>query len=299
MSKTIKVLMVDDEEQFRATTKKLLNRRGFEVILAGSGEEAIERLNENPDVVILDIKMPGMDGHQALKEIKRLRPEVPIIMLTGHGRESSAREALSEGAFDYLTKPCDMDLMAAKVSDAFQLGKTEGRVKEKKVAEVMIPIDQYTTLNGEKTVKDAIYKLKESFSSMLSTSRIMETGHRSILVLDDRGEVKGIMAITDLLDGIMPAYLSAPKPSMADSIQYSPMFWSGMFAKEVAGLAGRKIKEIMSPSPLTIDGESNLMEAAYLMVKNRLRRLIVVNSGKIVGIIREQDLFFEMERCLK
>ena len=299
MGNTIKVLMVDDEEQFRATTKKLLNRRGFEVILAGSGEEAIERLRENPDVAILDIKMPGMDGHQALKEFKGRLPDLPVIMLTGHGGESSAREALSEGAFDYLAKPCDMDLMAAKITDAFQRGKSGGPVEEKKVADVMIPIAQYTTLDGEKTVREAICKLKESFSSRLSTSRIMETGHRSILVLDDMGEVQGIMAITDLLEGIMPAYLSAPKPSMADSIQYSPMFWSGMFAKEVEDLAGRKIKEIMSPSPLTIEGESNLMEAAHRMVKNRLRRLIVVRSGKIVGVIREQDLFFEMERSLK
>ena len=67
MSK-IKVLMVDDEEQFRETTKKILNKKGFETILAGSGEEAIEKLSEEPDVVILDIRMPGMDGHETLKK---------------------------------------------------------------------------------------------------------------------------------------------------------------------------------------------------------------------------------------
>ncbi len=299
MGDTVKVLMVDDEEQFRATTKKLLNRRGFEVILAESGEEAIQKLSENPDVVILDIKMPGMDGHQALKEIRSRLPEVPVIMLTGHGKESSAKEALFEGAFDYLNKPCDIDLLASKISDAFEFKKTDGLVKEKTVGQVMIPIEQYTTLNGERTVRDAIGKLKESFYSMVSTSRIMETGHRSILVLDDKGVVIGVMSIADLLEAMMPSYLSAPKPSMADSIQYSPMFWYGMFAKEVANLAERKIKEIMSPSPLTIEGESNLMEAAYLMVNNRVRRLIVVKSGKIIGIIREQELFFEIERCLK
>lgn len=85
MSKKIKVLMVDDEKQFRATTKKILNKKGFETVLAGSGEEAIKKLQEHPDVVILDIKMPGMDGHQALKEIKKISPDLPIIMLTGHG----------------------------------------------------------------------------------------------------------------------------------------------------------------------------------------------------------------------
>jgi len=142
-------------------------------------------------------------------------------------------------------------------------------------------------------------KLKESFSSRLATSRIMETGHRSILVLDERGNTQGILAIKDLLEAIMPAYLSAPKPSMADSIQYSPMFWTGLFKREIKRLAKKKIKEIMSPAPLTIDAESNLMDAAYTMVVKNVRRLVVVSSGEVVGVIREQDLFFEMEKILR
>lgn len=299
MSRTKKVLMVDDEVQFRATTKKLLNRRGFETILAGSGEEAIERLKENPDVVILDIKMPGMDGHQALKEIKKHSPGLPVIMLTGHGAMPSAREALVEGAFDYLSKPCDMDILASKIEEACQHGKKEWPPGEKSVMDVMIPLEEYTTLKGEQTVKEAIFGLKASFALKVSTGRIMETGHRSILVFDARGRVQGILAIVDLLHGIMPAYLAAPKPSTADSIQYSPMFWGGMFTRQVEELGKKKIKDIMSPAPLTIDGDSNLMEAAGMMVENRTRRLAVTRSGEIVGVIREQDLFFEMEKTLR
>ncbi len=299
MNDIIKVLMVDDEDQFRATTKKILNRRGFETILAGSGEEAIEKLKESPDVVILDIKMPGMDGHQALREIKGRSPDLPVIMLTGHGAMPSAREALDEGAFDYLSKPCDMDLLASKITEAYRHGKQEGPPEEKSVQDVMIPIEEYTTLKGETTIEEAIKKLNESFGLKLSTSRIMETGHRSILVFDDRDRVKGILAITDLLEAIMPAYLSAPKPSMADSIQYSPMFWKGMFTREVKGLARKKVRDIMSPAPLNIDGDANLMEAAGMMVENRVRRLAVVRSGEVAGVIREQDLFFEMEKILR
>jgi CheY-like chemotaxis protein len=299
MIKTIKVLMVDDEEQFRETTKKLLKRRGFETLLAASGEEAIDKLKENPDVVVLDIKMPGMDGHQALKEIKKYSPDLPVIMLTGHGAMPSAREALVEGAFDYLSKPCDMDLLASKISEAYRHGTRAGRPEERSVAEVMIPIEEYTTLKGDQTIREAIFRLKESFVSKVSTSRIMETGHRSVLVLDENERVRGILAITDLLEWIMPAYLSAPKPSMADSIKYSPMFWKGMFTREVKELAKKNIKEIMSPAPLTIDCESNLMEAAGMMVENRVRRLAVMRSGELVGVIREQDLFFEMEEILR
>jgi FixJ family two-component response regulator len=295
----IKVLMVDDEEQFRETTEKLLNRRGFKTILAGSGEAAIDKLSEFPDVVILDIKMTGMDGHQALKEIKKRSPELPVIMLTGHGAMPSAREALVEGAFDYLSKPCDMDLLAAKITEAYRHGKKERPPEEKNVMDVMIPIEEYTTLKRNQTIAEAILRLRESFASKISTSRIMETGHRSVMVLDDRGRIEGIVAITDLLEAIMPVYLSVPKPSMADTIQYSPMFWKGMFTREVKALAKRQVKEIMSSAPLTIDGESNLMEAAGKMIENGARRLAVVRSGELVGVIREQDLFFEMEKILR
>ena len=118
MNEKIKVLMVDDEAQFRSTTKKILTRRGFETILAENGEEAIKKLRENPDVVILDVKMPGMDGHETLNEIKKLHPQLPVIMLTGHGSMPSAQEALISGAFDYLSKPCDIDLLANKITDA-------------------------------------------------------------------------------------------------------------------------------------------------------------------------------------
>lgn len=299
MSDKIRVLMVDDEEQFRATTKKILNKRGFETILAGSGEEAIEKLKENPNVVILDVKMPGIDGHQTLKEIKKLAPQLPVIMLTGHGSIPSAEEALISGAFDYLAKPCDLDLLTIKIKDAYEERKKEIAPEENRVMDIMISIEDYTTLNEEQTIKDAIQKLKASFASKISTSRIMETGHRSLLVLDDGGKLKGVLTIKDLLKGIMPAYLSYPKPSTADSIQYSPMFWSGMFTREIKRMAERRIKEVMSPPPLTIEGESNLMEAAYIMVENMARRLIVVRSGEVAGVIREQDLFFEIERTLR
>lgn len=298
MNEKITVLMVDDEEKFRETTRKILNKRGFNTILAASGEEAIEKISENPDVVILDIKMPGIDGLEALKEIKKRAPEIPVIMLTGHGAEDSARDALGKGAFDYLTKPCDIDLLASKIVDAHRHGAKIEPAKEKLVGQVMISIEDYTTMDEERTVFDAIEELKSSFLSKVSTSRIMETGHRSIVVFDRKGKMQGILAISDLMRATMPAYLSAPKPALADSIQYSVMFWAGMFSLQIKALAKKKIKEIMSPAPLTIDANANLMEAAYTMVQNQARRLAVMSKGQVVGIIREQDLFFEMETVL-
>ena len=85
MTQKIKVLMVDDEERFRITTAKILERKGFHTILAESGEEALEKIKEKPDVVVLDIRMTGMDGEETLAKIKESNPEIPVIMLTGHG----------------------------------------------------------------------------------------------------------------------------------------------------------------------------------------------------------------------
>ncbi|VBB43907.1 Response regulator protein modulated with CBS domain pair [uncultured Desulfatiglans sp.] len=296
MNRTIKVLMVDDEDQFRATTKKLLTRKGFETIVAASGEEAIEQLQKNPDVVVLDIKMPGMDGHAALKEIRKRAPNLPVIMLTGHGALPSAKEARKEGAFDYLTKPCDIDVLAAKIGDAVRSVEKGGPPAEKTVKDIMVPFGNYTTVTTEQTVGEAVEALRESYGASLSTSRIMETGHRSVLVLDRGGEVQGVLTIKDLLEAIMPAYLSAPRPSTADSIQYSPLFWKGMFTIEVKKLVKKRVQEVMSRRPSTIDAEANLMEASYAMAGTGERRLLVMDGKKAVGVVREQDLFFEMER---
>ena len=297
MSDSIKVLMVDDEDQFRATTKKILDRRGFITILAANGEEAIEKIKEKPDVVVLDVKMPGLDGLGTLAEIKTLSPDVPVIMLTGHGSEPSAKYALTQGAFDYLAKPCDIDVLTSKIKEALRLGQADS-FRERTVGEVMIPIEEYTTLDAGATVKEAIQALEASFRAKAATGRIMETGHRSILITDDGGEVIGILAITDLLDAIMPAYLKAPKPTTADSVRFSPMFWSGMFSAEIMELGRKLLGEIMSPAPVRVGSGASLMEATYLLSINQERRMVVVEAGHVVGVLREQELFFEMSAIL-
>ncbi len=298
MRKGIKILMVDDEAQFRATTRKILDKKGFDTVMAAGGEEALEKLGENPDVVVLDVKMPGMDGHEVLREIKKRRPNLPVIMLTGHGKAPSARDALEQGAYDYLAKPCNIDLLSAKVSEAYRFSHVDKPEEERLVRDIMIPITDYTTITEERSVGEAVKKLRESFSAAVCTSRLMETGHRSIMVFDRQGRIKGMLSIVDLLQEIMPFYLSAPKPSMADSIQYSPMFWRGAFNREIQLLAKRRVGEIMSPAPMTINDDSNLMEAAHTMVTQKVRRMVVVREGDVAGVIREQDLFFEIERIL-
>jgi len=299
MADKIKVLMVDDEEQFRSTTSKILNRKGFATTLAGTGEEALEILKKSPqDVVVLDVKMPGMGGHQTLAEIRKIDAKLPVIMLTGHGEADSAKVSFKEGAFDYLSKPCDIDLLATRIQDACSLS-TEGVQEEKKVSDIMIPVENYTTIDVNRTLKEAIEEVKKSYETILSTGKIMETGHRSILVFDGKGELVGILSIKDLIRALRPAYLSAPKPTMADSIRFSPMFWTGLFTNQVKALIDKKVGNIMSKTPLLVDENANLMEIADLMFTERARRVAVTRQGKVVGIVREQELFFEIARIVQ
>lgn len=297
--KMIKVLLVDDEAQFRATTEKILQRKGFQTLLAADGTQALEKVAQKPDVIILDIKMPGMDGLETLIELRKLNATVPVIMLTGHGSGPAAQEALKHGAFDFLAKPCDIDLLASKIYEASHSHGAKIKVDERPVREVMVPLSDYTTLTETATVAQAIKALRESFTSRQTTDSIMETGHRSVLVIDDHGEAAGLLAIGDLMRAMMPPYLSAPKPTLAEAIQYSPMFWTGMFSLALKKLADKPIGEIMSPAPPTISADGSLLEAAYLMLKHGARRLAVRGNGKLVGVIREQDLFFEMDRLLR
>lgn len=115
-----KMMLVDDEERFLSTTRKLLERKAFEVWTASSGGQALEMLRKHPvHVVILDVKMPGMDGVATLREIKRQFPMVEVIMLTGHATVESAIEGLKSGAADYLMKPADLEDIIEKATDAF------------------------------------------------------------------------------------------------------------------------------------------------------------------------------------
>ena len=133
------VLLVDDEAGFVSTMGKRLTKRNLHVAAALSGEEALEQLRKTTgiDVVILDVKMPGMDGIEALREIKKEHPLVEVIMLTGHATVESAIEGMKFGAFDYLMKPCELDDLIAKVQEAVvKRRKHEDKITEARMREI-------------------------------------------------------------------------------------------------------------------------------------------------------------------
>ena len=128
-----KVMLVDDQESFVEPLCKRLQKREFEVTVAFNGAEALEKLvqNSNIDVVVLDVKMPGMDGIDVLKAIKIKYPLIEVIMLTGHATVESAIEGMKQGAIDYLMKPCEIDVLVDKVKEA----RSKKRKQEQKIAE--------------------------------------------------------------------------------------------------------------------------------------------------------------------
>jgi len=128
-----KVLLVDDEEGFVAALRKRLSIRNVKVVAAHTGEEGLEKLSSEPDidVVLLDVKMPGMDGITTLREIKREYPTVEVIMMTGHATVESAIDGMKLGAHDYLMKPCEVEELMVKVEEA----KSKKRAHQDKILE--------------------------------------------------------------------------------------------------------------------------------------------------------------------
>ncbi|MBI4858765.1 MAG: response regulator [Candidatus Riflebacteria bacterium] len=111
-----RVLLVDDEVDFLASMKRVLARRGLFVTCAGSGQEALELLAGSVfDVVVLDVKMPGLSGEEVLEQIKKAHPRTEVIMLTGHATVETAVQCMKKGAFDYLYKPHSPEELMTKI----------------------------------------------------------------------------------------------------------------------------------------------------------------------------------------
>ena len=128
MSSKPKVLIVDDEERFRTTLHKLLAVRQIEAAHVGSAKEAFSEIaNNDYDVILLDVKMPEMDGIQALGRIKRENPQIEVIILTGHASVDAAVEIMKLGGYEYLLKPCAIDELVGKIESAWERKLIRGK----------------------------------------------------------------------------------------------------------------------------------------------------------------------------
>jgi len=115
----LRVLLVDDEEDLVFTMEERLKIRGFDAEGFVSGESALERFKEKEfDVVVIDVKMPGLGGLEAMRKMKAIRPDVAVIFFTGHGSQENGEEGMREGAFDYLMKPVNLEDLIVKIKQA-------------------------------------------------------------------------------------------------------------------------------------------------------------------------------------
>ena len=119
--KKLRLLLVDDEKEFVETLADRLRMRDLDASIAHNGEEALSAVKaEEPDIIVLDLKMPGIHGIEVLRRVKEAYPNVEVIILTGHGSKKDEEAARRLGAFDYVNKPADLDTLVARIRNAFQ-----------------------------------------------------------------------------------------------------------------------------------------------------------------------------------
>ena len=131
MAENFNILIVDDEEDFRVTLVKRLQKRNFQVFGAESGQKALTLMEAMVfDVVVLDVKMPGMDGIETIREMKKKNPLTEVILLTGHASMESGIEGMKLGAFDYVMKPVNIDELLGKIRQAYERKRVQEEERE-------------------------------------------------------------------------------------------------------------------------------------------------------------------------
>ncbi|HEX6915568.1 MAG TPA: sigma-54 dependent transcriptional regulator [Chitinophagaceae bacterium] len=163
------ILIVDDEKAIRNVLKDILSVEGYKVEEASDGEEGLKKISGNVDVVLCDIKMPKVDGIEFLEKAAEMNPELPIIMISGHGNIDTAVEAVKKGAFDYISKPPDLNRLLITIRNATDRNKLskETKVLKRKVKKVEEMVGQ----------SEGIQKIRETIEKVAPTeARVLITG---------------------------------------------------------------------------------------------------------------------------
>ena len=290
-SESIRILLVDDEEEFRAAARKALGRRGFDVTEADGGERAIELIRSSPpDVVLLDLRMEDMDGIDTLEELRSIEPDLPVIILTGLGGFDDAVAGIGLDIVDFVQKPVNMEALAERIRRLIVNGHV-CPLRERTVRDLMVPPDSYRWLRADQSLADAVEALRDSlFIEILG--RAEEKGHRSALVHDDEGRFVGMVRVEDILHAVLPPFLrGSPHASC----------FTGMFLARSKVLGGLRVLDLIrEPERLatSVDEDASLMEAVHVMVSRHVVCLPVMKGGEVVGVIRDKDLLLEVARSV-
>ncbi len=275
MNTKIRVLLVDDEEPFVRGMSRLLKFRGFEVSTALNGEEAVDAIKQRGfDVVVLDIKMPGMDGIETLGEIKKLEPETEVIMLTGHASLSSGAQALRKGAYDYLMKPCDPEDLIEKIREANEAENIRRH-----------PVLWPRKLVGEVALHPIRPLLPDDLVSVAIEAMRRETSEEAveeIFILNEEGGLVGVVTKKDLVD-------LARKAHPEENLDWNKLL------ENPGLLPDSPIKALMKYDPTATREDVFLTDAANQMIVHRARSMPVLGGGKVLGVIKLQDVFRYLE----
>ncbi len=253
--KNIRLLLVDDEAQFRSTLAKRLQKRGVVALQAGSGEECLSILEDHPmDVVVLDVKMPGISGIDALSQITERHAETEVILLTGHAATQDGVEGIKSGAYDYLTKPVEFDHLLGKI------------------------IQAYEKILGEKQQKEAAEYRARTKQQMIATERLAALG---TLAAGIAHEINNPLAIINESAGYLESLLQKQ--------EYADMPRKAVFEKALKNIGGsvgrarnithqllgnvRKTKPILTD----VDAFELVLETAQLIKKEAQEKEIVVD----------------------
>ena len=265
------ILLVDDEERFLFTLARILKRRGFEVSTAISGGQALEALESGADisVVVLDVRMPGMSGLEALRRIKNLHPTCEVIMLSGEATLEDAVEAVRNGAFDYIQKPCDIDELEAKIRSASSLEKIKRHP-------VLWPRNEAgeVILSGFAPLlpRDNLGRALELFNRYRHGE-----GARMLFVVDEARGLKGLIKRGDLLkayDSLVPAGAAGWE-------------WLSARAKDLPLIT---VGSIMQREAASVSHSASLAETARLMLQHNYDSMPVTVNGTVLGIVRLRDV---------
>jgi DNA-binding response OmpR family regulator len=285
MAEGIKILLVDDEVKLLETLSKRLRKRRHEVAIAESGMKALEHLeNQTFDVIVLDIRMPGMDGIETLRQIKRRFPQPEVILLTGHASVASGIDGVRLGAFDYLLKPIDFEVLLEKLEAAYEnksridrgvrraeVERDRGvRIEEDTVREVMN--QEFPRLVPDSTIADAVELLRR---------RQGATSLDELYVVNEGQELLGKVRRRHILAGVLPVLQESNEIAAGAELS-----WSELLEKGCGRAGGLPVSRVMEKQTKSLSADAKVIEAAEFMMDNNLTQVPVLEAMKMVGVVQ-------------
>ncbi|MBN2227683.1 MAG: response regulator [candidate division Zixibacteria bacterium] len=284
-NKNIRLLIIDDEADFRRAISHGLSRRGFEIREAASGEEGVAAIKASlPEIVLLDQKMPGMSGIDTLKEIRKISEDLPVIILTGHGDYHTALAGIRLEIVDFIQKPVDVEILSQRIHDLLER-ESGDMMREPTISELMAPPDLYPKVYDDELMTSVLKAISNAYRKPIpEDSRYGQV--RSALVYNRKEEFLGMIRFSDLLQLLIPdALLDSPYAS----------FFTGMLLAQSKVFGTKTIEELIRKQ-IIVEVDTPLMEAVHLLVENKLINVPVVQKSKLVGILRGRDIIIATAR---